>query len=65
MARIHDMGGPLLKPAVIRVSFGYDAPERPSGIRVCIFDIDDIVGFDWPDTERYVCTIGHLMVNHG
>lgn len=58
MSKVKFMDGPLRRPAVVRVGFGY---ERQS----FAVDVDDMLESDRPETERCADIIGHLEVDHG
>lgn len=59
-SKVRFMDGPLRRPAVIRMGFGYGSP-----MRVVAFQIDDIVGLEFPDTEKWASVIGHIEVADG
>lgn len=62
MSKVHIMDGPLRRPAIIAMAFGYR--RYPEGDwQVFRVMIDDIVGMDWVETDKFVGIIGHL--NHG
>lgn len=52
----------LRRPALGQMAFGYEHHNGSSCLATFRVDIDDLVGMEWPDTERYVGILAHMQV---